>query len=57
MTSTIFIDNEALLLVLIMPIILFRGCIESSDVTYSNLKKDVTKQLTNGAKRKDGEEN
>ena len=57
MTSTIFIDNEALLLVLIMPIILFRGCIESSDVTYSDLKKDVTKQLTNGAKRKDGEEN
>ena len=57
MTSAIFIDNEALLLLLIMPIILFRSCIKSNNVTYSDLKKDETKQLTKVAKRKDGEEN
>ena len=50
-------DKKNVLLLLIMPMIPFRGYVQSNRVTDSDVKKDVTKKLTNAAKRKDGAEN
>ena len=57
MTSTMFIDNKAILFLLIMPIIQLRDCTQSNGVTNRDVTKDVTKQLKNAGKGKDGEEN
>ena len=57
MASTIFVDNKAVFFLLIMSTIHFKGYIYSNVMTYNDVKKDVTKQLTNAAKQKYGEEN
>ena len=38
---------------LVMPMIPFKGFMKSNRVTDSDVKKDITKYLTNSAKRKD----
>ena len=48
MASAMFVDNKAILFLLIMPMAQFGH--------KQRLKKDVAKQLTNTAKRKDGKE-
>ena len=52
-----FIDDKVVLFLFVMLIIQSRGGMQSSGMKESDVKKDATKQLTNAAKQKDGEEN